>query len=383
MKKFLLFLLISLTLSSNVEAKREKAPKINNIIYMIGDGMGLAQVSMVQMEGKYAPTSFDKAQNIALIKTYSLNNRVTDSAAAGTALATGYKTNNSMLGMTPDGTIVESIITKAQKHNYAAGLVVTCYLQHATPAAFYAHVKSRGENDNITDWFYKSGIDVAFGGGMKYFKRHFTNQNKDFNEGIKALGYQLHTDLKNVKSAPSEGKVLGIYAESDLPLARTGERGEYLAEATAKSLEILTNNVKNNKKKGFVLMVEGSKIDGEGHSRNPQGILAETRDFGNAIKVAMDYADTHPGTLVVVCADHETSGMAIPSNKTDFTLPESGISYAFGTSSHTATMVPVYLYGTGAECINGIMENSDLSWKLQELLGVGHRSEKDATTQKK
>ena len=383
MKKFLLFLLISLTLSSNVEAKREKAPKINNIIYMIGDGMGLAQVSMVQMEGKYAPTSFDKAQNIALIKTYSLNNRVTDSAAAGTALATGYKTNNSMLGMTPDGTIVESIITKAQKQNYAAGLVVTCYLQHATPAAFYAHVKSRGENDNITNWFYKSGIDVAFGGGMKYFKRHFTNQNKDFNEGIKALGYQLHTDLKNVKSAPSEGKVLGIYAESDLPLARTGERGEYLAEATAKSLEILTNNVKNNKKKGFVLMVEGSKIDGEGHSRNPQGILAETRDFGNAVKVAMDYADTHPGTLVVVCSDHETGGMAIPSNKTDFTLPESGISYAFGTSSHTATMVPVYLYGTGAECINGIMENSDLSWELQELLGVGHRSEKDATTQKK
>ena len=115
-------------------------------------------------------------------------------------------------------------------------------------------------------------------------------------------------------------------------------------------------------------MVEGSKIDGEGHGKNVEGILAETRDFDKAIQVAMDYADAHPGTLVVVTSDHETSGLAIPSNKTDFTLPESGISYAFGTSSHTGIMVPVYLYGTGADQINGIMENSELSQKLQSML---------------
>lgn len=373
MRKILLLLAVALTLSYSVEAKKTKQPKVNNIIYMIGDGMGLCHVSMMQLEGKYAPTSFDAAQNIALIKTYSSNNRVTDSAAAGTALATGFKTNNSTLGQTPDGTHRESIITKAEKQGWASGLVVTCYLQHATPAAFYAHVKSRGENDEITKWFYKSDIDVAFGGGMKYFKRVIENEGKDFNKEIANMGYTLHTDMKNIKSAPSEGKVLGIYADGYLPYAKSGERGEYLAEATEKALEILTNNVKNQKKKGFVLMVEGSLIDGESHSRNPKGILEETRDFSNAIKVAMDYADTHPGTLVVICADHETGGLSIPSNKTDFTLPESGIGYAFGTSSHTATMIPVYLYGTGAESINGIMENTDLSWKLQELLGVGNK----------
>ena len=284
-----------------------------------------------------------------------------------------YPGRGIILGMTPDGTIVESIISKAQKQNFATGLVVTCYLQHATPAAFYAHVKSRGENDEITKWFYKSDIDVAFGGGMKYFKRVIEKEGKDFNKEIANMGYTLHTDIKNIKSAPSEGKVLGVYADGYLPSAKSGERGEYLAEATEKALEILTNNVKNQKKKGFVLMVEGSLIDGESHSRNPKGILEETRDFSNAIKVAMDYADTHPGTLVVICADHETGGLSIPSNKTDFTLPESGIGYAFGTSSHTATMIPVYLYGTGAESINGIMDNTDLSWKLQELLGVGNK----------
>ena len=96
-------------------------------------------------------------------------------------------------------------------------------------------------------------------------------------------------------------------------------------------------------------------------------------DFDKAIKVAMDYADNHPGTLVVVVADHETGGLSIPSNKTDFTLPESGIGYNFGTGSHTAALIPVYLYGTGAEQVNGIMENTDLSWKLQQLLGVGEK----------
>ena len=94
------------------------------------------------------------------------------------------------------------------------------------------------------------------------------------------------------------------------------------------------------------------------------------RDFNKAVNVAMDYADRNPGTLVVICADHETGGLSIPSSKTDFTLPESGIGYNFGTSSHTAALIPVYLYGTGAELINGIMENIELSWKLQRLINV-------------
>ena len=125
MKKLFLFALLSLTALYSVEAKKPKQPKVNNIIYMIGDGMGLAHVSMLQIEQKYAPSAFDRAQNIALTKTYSLNNRVTDSAASGTALATGYKTNNSTLGLTPEGVRVESIITKAEKNDFATGIVVS------------------------------------------------------------------------------------------------------------------------------------------------------------------------------------------------------------------------------------------------------------------
>ena len=111
---------------------------VRNLIYMIGDGMGLAHVTMLQIaEGYDNPVSFMRAENVALIKSYSRNNRVTDSAAAGTALATGHKTNNSMLGVLPDSTAVESMMAKAVRRGMATGLVVTCYLPHATPGAFY------------------------------------------------------------------------------------------------------------------------------------------------------------------------------------------------------------------------------------------------------
>ena len=373
MKRLFLLIIVALLAFNGAEAKSPKTQKVNNIIYMIGDGMGLSHVSMLQMEGKYKPTAFDRAQNVALIKTYSLNNRVTDSGAAGTALATGYKTNNSMISQLPDGTELESITTKAQKNNFATGIVVSCYVQHATPATFFANEKSRGNLDQICGDFTTRDYDVVFGGGMKYFEEHFSKQNKDCNKELEALGYTLYTDLNTLGSIPAEGKVLGLFASGDLPSAKSGKRGEYLANATQKALDILTNNTKKNKKKGFVLMVEGSKIDGESHSRSPEGILAETRDFANAINVAMDYADTHPGTLVVVVSDHETGGLSIPSNKTDFTLPESGIGYAFGTSSHTATMVPVYLYGTGANLIEGVMENSELGQKVQEIINLGDK----------
>ena len=367
MKKLFLLLMLPLV-AFGVSGCAEKEPEVKNIIFMIGDGMGLAQASLTQIENKYAPTAFDRAQNVALQKTYSANNRVTDSAASGTALATGYKTNNSTLGQTPDGTPVESIIAKAEKVGYASGVVVTCYVNHATPAAFYAHRESRNDNEGIITDFMASDLDVVFGGGTRFFNEHFTKQNKNYVDELKAKGYNVLSEQSEMASV-SEGNVVGLFAETNIPLMRNG-RGDYLPKATAKALEILTNNVEKQGKEGFVLMVEGSQIDGEGHGNNIEGVLAETRDFAAAMNVAMDYADAHPGTLVVVTGDHETGGLSIPSNKTDFTLPESGISYGFSTTGHTGIMLPIYLYGTGADRINGIMENTELSQALQRMIGV-------------
>ena len=279
---------------------------VRNLIYMIGDGMGLAHVTMLQIaEGYDNPVSFMRAENVALIKSYSRNNRVTDSAAAGTALATGHKTNNSMLGVLPDSTAVESMMAKAVRR----------------------------------------GTTLV--------------------DRLRTKGYRVIDTLAAADTITS-GKVVGLFASKHMPYAHKG-RGDYLPRAVGKALEILSNDAAE-RDEGFMLVVEGSMIDYVSHRNDSEGILAEMRDFDRAVRVAMEYVDVHPGTLLVVTADHETGGLTLPSGNADFTKSESGVLYKYGSKSHTAVMVPVYLYGTGAERINGVMENSDLANRLMEIL---------------
>ena len=373
MKKIVLGLLVvwMAALTADLSAKSGPGPKksgkcaVKNAIYMIGDGMGLSQVSMMMLENGYRPTAFDRSGNIALIKTYSANNRVTDSAAAGTALASGNKTDNGMLGMGPDGQVFKSIMERAKEEGYQTGLVVTVYLQHATPGAFFAHVPSRGDLDVISEQFVESGVDVALGGGKKFLQEG-QKDGKPLIDALKTKDYRVVYDMNELNGV-DRGKVVGLFADEYMPTVMKGRDENYLCNATKKALEILSNNAAGSKK-GFMVMIEGSQIDSEGHANNAEGILAETRDFERAVGAAMDFADTHPGTLVVVTADHETSGLSITSNKTDFTLSESGIGYQFGTTGHTGTLVPVYLYGACADRINGIMDNTDLPKEIAALM---------------
>ena len=373
MKKIVLGLLVvwmaaltaDLSAKSGPGAKKSGKCAVKNVIYMIGDGMGLSQVSMMMLENGYRPTAFDRSGNIALIKTYSANNRVTDSAAAGTALASGNKTDNGMLGMGPDGQIFKSIMERAKEEGYQTGLVVTVYLQHATPGAFFAHVPSRGDLDVISEQFVESGVDVALGGGKKFLQEG-QKEGKPLIDALKTKDYRVVYDMNELNGV-DRGKVVGLFADEYMPTVMKGRDENYLCNATKKALEILSNNAAGSKK-GFMVMIEGSQIDSEGHANNAEGILAETRDFERAVGAAMDFADTHPGTLVVVTADHETSGLSITSNKTDFTLSESGIGYQFGTTGHTGTLVPVYLYGACADRINGIMDNTDLPKEIAALM---------------
>lgn len=330
------------------------AQEIKNIIFLIGDGMGLASATMMQVENGYNETIFDQADNIALQKTYSMDNRITDSAASGTALATGYKTNNTYLGVLADGTPVESLMDVAKRENKKTGIIATTYLQHATPAAFYAHIPSRHEYLAITEQLINSSIDVAIGGGMAFFEELYGKSVKD---RLKTKGFTLAESLSETASIDSDKRVMALIADKEID-----NRKGYLANATGEALRLLDND------KGFVLMVEGSLIDGMGHANDAQAQQGEMLDFMEAIEVAVEYAKHNPETLVIVTGDHETGGLSIVSCDANFCLSEQGVEYRWTTNGHSGTMLPIYLYGRYAEEINGIMENAELGAKLKELI---------------
>lgn len=331
------------------------AQDVRNIIFLIGDGMGVASVSMMQVENGYEPIIFDKAENVALQRTYSMDNRVTDSAASGTALATGFKTNNTCLGVMADGTAVESLMDVAKREGKRTGVVVTTYLQHATPAAFYAHIPSRHEYEAISEQLAASSLDVAIGGGMTFFNKIYGDAVKKM---LKKRGFTLAQNLDEVRGVEAGERVMALVAEGEVVNRNDG----YLADATREALRLL------DCEEGFVLMVEGSLIDGMGHANDAQAQQLEMRGFMEAIEVAVEYAESHPETLVVVTGDHETGGLSIVSCDSNFCLSEQGVEYRWTTKGHSGVMLPIYLYGACAEQINGIMENSELGAKLHSMI---------------
>lgn len=354
---FSLVLLVALGACTPVEKKQE----VKNVIFMIGDGMGLAHTYSAMLSSD-VPLAFERAQYIGLSKTYSANNRVTDSAASGTAMATGNKTYNGAIGMDADKNVVENIVEKVKKKGFATGIVVTKDITDATPASFMSHQPDRKMAEEIADDIVDCGVDVFIGGGRSRFDARKDSVN--LIDKLKEKGYAVAYDMDAVEAVES-GKLAGLLAPGNIASALEG-RGDYLPEATEKALDIL----KNNNPGGFFLMVEGSQIDSGAHGNDTNMVIAETIDFSKAVEKAFDFADKNPGTLVVVTADHETGGMTIPSQDEDFSKSESGIKCLFSTGGHTAVMVPVYAYGAGAESFSTIMENTDLPKKMISLLGI-------------
>ncbi len=342
----------------DAQCKAPKPEKVRNVILMIGDGMGLGQTAALMIENHYEPLAFDRAHCTAVCKTYSANNRITDSGASATAMATGCKTANSHVGVLPDGTVVANLTELAQAKGLSTGIVVTSHLADATPSGFVAHVSDRHESERIAEMYAASKVDVLAGGGRQYFTGRETG--RDLLQEMQNKGY-LYAPTPEDFYAADRLPVIGLFAPKYME--RASRRGDYLVKATEHTLDLLARN-----KKGFFAMIEGSQIDGACHGNDSREMIAEMRDFEQAVGRAFDFADAHCGTLVLVVGDHETGGLTILSNDRDFTASESGIAYHYSTTSHSGTPVVLYAYGAGACHFSGVLENTDIFRIIKELL---------------
>jgi alkaline phosphatase len=334
-----------------VQTKSKKKPK--NIILMIGDGMGLAQLYSA-MTANGGHLFLENFKNIGFSKTYSSDNYITDSAAGGTALSSGIKTYNGAIGVDPDKKPVPNIRELAEKKGLKTGLVTTSAITHATPASFIAHVDSRGSYEDIAADFLKSNIDLFIGGGIKNFEERKDGRN--LSKELKEKGYQVLYNIEEIQKVKS-GKLAGLTApEHNKPMP---ERGEILVPATQTAINLLSQG-----KKGFFLMIEGSEIDFLAHENKTPGVVLETLDFDRAIGAALKFAASNGETLIIVTADHETGGMTI--NGGDYKTGK--VIGKFTTGSHTGIAVPIYSFGPGAEQFKGFMENTDIAKKMMQLL---------------
>ena len=362
MKKLTTLSLIALVMlgvlfsCGNKKEETPEPPKALNVIYFIGDGTALPQV-YAGMLATRQDLVFPKFPYIGVVDTHSSSNDITDSAAGGTALASDHKTKNAMVGMNPDSIPVKTLLEVFHEQGKETGLVVTSYITHATPACFYAKVPHRRQYEDIALQMAEAdNINLAIGGGMKHF-----NQRKDSVNLVERmeneLGWKVYDTLANIDVTCKKYAVLA----DDNHMPKAAERGDFLPRAVKTALRTL-----DGAENGFFLMVEGSQIDFACHANDSAWMVDELVDFSYAIQVALDYAEEHGNTLVVVTADHETGGLTMPDKQGKYT----NVSFCYSTGSHTCLPVMVYAYGPGAEQFTGWMQNTAIKGKILNACGL-------------
>ncbi|GIO23796.1 alkaline phosphatase [Oceanobacillus sp. J11TS1] len=410
----------------NSEANGDKA---KNIIHMIPDGFnddyatnyrhfkGEAAVWDHHFKGVYS--------------TYSADSNITDSAAAATAMATGVKTNNGMIGMNPEGKPQQTILEASQNQDMSTGLVATSTITHATPAAFGAHVDDRNNETEIARQLIDNEIDVLLGGGKNNFLQESAGGNqKEVNvlQQAEEQGYQLVENRNQLLEANidlDKKNLLGLFADDALSpeLHRNSEEEPSLAEMTKTAIDTLKKD-----EDGFFLMVEGSQIDWAGHANDAAWAMTDVGAFEEAVQVAIAFAEEEGNTLVVVGGDHETGGMTVGANGSDSANPEllhgvtatgeniaaelnenrtnagevlkkhtdmelseeeiqsiqeaedpitaintiisTKTNIGWTSTNHTGVDIPVYAYGPGADNFSGFHDNTDLPKIIAETAGI-------------
>ncbi len=306
--------------------KAPKGKKVKNVILMIGDGMSLMHVYTAWTANR-GKLWLENATATGLSKTWATNKLVTDSGSGGTSLATGVKTCYHAVGVDPEGD-------------------------------FCCHNIDRDKEEELVGDYPTSGVNFVFGGGAEKFTNR--KDGRDIFNELRVKGYHVSRSLDDFFAYDTNSNIFAVPYDKDTPLP--DERGDLLARASMKGIELMNRN-----KKGFFMMIEGSQLDDYGHFNQLDMLMKETLDFDQTIGKVMKWAAEDGETLVVVTADHETGGLTLVNGDKN----EGRVECCFSTRDHSGAMVPVYAFGPGAEHFTGIFENTDVFKRIKQLLTYG------------
>ena len=347
-----LFVLLAFLATSLFAQQQQQTPR--NVILIIGDGMGTAHVTAMRHH-RAADFQLGRMNVMGLQTTTSADRYVTDSAAAASSLATGVKVNYEAVSVDPkSGAPLPTVLEAAEKAGKASGIVTTAQFFDATPAAFAAHVPHRRQGTafvDIVNQMLGSGADVIIG----------TGANELAKTGMPSLaelatkhGYSFATTRAQLDAAAG-AKLLAVFPEQTRDLDVPDAPLPALARTALARLR--------GHAKGFFLMIEHEGIDSSSHQNNVPDLIASLKSFDETVGVALDFAAANPGTLVLVTGDHETGSLRISETRSG------RIRLEWATIEHTATAIPVFAFGPGANAFGGVYDNTDIGKRLIEIVG--------------
>lgn len=337
-----------------------------SVILMIGDGMGTGQLAAARYSNvPHLVLAMDHLRWEGLVSTHSADDLVTDSAAAATALATGYKTNNGVVGVDPNGIVLETVLERAESLGLSTGLVTTTRITHATPAALAAHVSSRGLEDEIANQVLQADIEILMGGGRRHFLPTLDPQgarqdDRNLIEDARQQGYTVVSSASNLLSWDAASPLLALFHEGHMSYdeSRNGSLEPSLVSMTKAALGALKKDPG-----GFFIMIEGGRIDHASHANDLDTTISEVLAFDAAVQVALDFTRMNENVLLVVTADHETGGLGVtPSDVMG------NPHVLWSTTSHTSDLVPLFSEGVFSQRFQGLLDNTDVGARLLELL---------------
>ena len=303
----------AVTTSGNKPAGQAK-----NVIFLVVDGLCNGTVGLAhhwKLRNEQTPLNWIKLfEREGLTRAYqdtaSASSPVTDSAAAASAWGSGQRVKNGSINVDPTGKSLKPILSYAKEAGKATGLVTTCRITHATPAGFAANVPQRDMEDEIARQYLEREIDVLLGGGARHFlQRQEDGSRIDYIPRFKGKGYQVVKNAGELAAIEGDGPLLGVFSKSHIPYAidRANDRSHKDVPGLADMFRAALDRL-DGAKDGFLLQVEGGRVDHAGHGNDPGAILHEFLEFDACIPIALEYIDAHPDTMLIVTTDHGTGG---------------------------------------------------------------------------